>query len=89
MEPEIPARSELREISQRSVGTCGVTVAGQTGLATLGILDWRDVMVVLAELTVGSVPVTSAVEALSTSPGLHVKFLVKTTLSGPVVTLAG
>ena len=66
-----------------------MAVTGQTGLATLGIIDRRDVMVVLAQLAVGSSPVTPAVEALSTSPGLHVKFLVKTTLSGPVVTLAG
>ena len=69
--------------------TCGVAVTGQTGLATLGILDWRDVVVVLAQFAVSSSPVAPAVLTLSASPGLHVKFLVKTTLSGPVVTLAG
>ena len=72
-----------------SAGTCGVAVTGQTGLATLGILLWRDVVILLAQLAVRPSPVAPAVLTLSSSPGLHVKFLVKTTLSGPVVTLAG
>ena len=80
----------MRQLSHRAqLVTCGVAVTGQTGLTTQGITDWRDVMVVLTQLTVGSSSVTSAVQTLSTSPGLHVKFLVKPTLSGPVVTLAG
>ena len=72
----------MRELDREEfAGTCGVAVTGQTGLASLGILDWRDVMVVLAELAVGSSPVAPAVLTLSTPPGLHVKFLVKPTLS--------
>ena len=70
-------------------GAGGVAVTGQTGLAALGVLHWRDVVVVLAQLAVGSTPVAPAVLTLSASPALHVKFLVKPTLSGPVVTLAG
>ena len=86
VEPEI---SEVREGREESAGTCGVAVTGQTGLATLGIFLWRDVVVLLAELAVRPSPVAPAVLTLPTSPGLHVKFLVKTTLSGPVVTVAG
>ena len=70
-------------------GAGGVAVTGQTGLAALGILHWRDVVVVLAQLAVGSTPVAPAVLTLSAPPALYVKFLVKPTLSGPVVTLAG
>ena len=89
VEPEISEVREVREGREESAGTCGVAVTGQTGLATLGIFLWRDVVVLLAQLAVRPSPVAPAVLTLSSSPGLHVKFLVKTTLSGPVVTLAG
>ena len=89
VEPEISEVREVREGREELAGTCGVAVTGQTGLTSLGILLWRDVVVVLAELAVRPSPVAPAVLTLSTSPGLHVEFLVKTTLSGPVVTLAG
>ena len=69
--------------------TCGVTVAREAGLTSQSVLDWRDVVVDLADLAVRSIPVAAAVLALPAPPGGHVLLLVKTTLSGPVVTLTG
>ena len=72
-----------------SITTCEVTVTGEAGLTSQGVLDRRDVMVVLTDLAVRAVPVPPAVEALPAPPGGHVLLLVEPTLGGPVVTLAG
>ena len=46
-------------------------------------------MVVLAQLAVRPVPVTTAVLTLPATPGSHVKLFIEPTLCGPVITLAG
>ena len=69
--------------------TCGVTVTGEAGLTSQGVLHWRDVMIILTDLAVRAGPVPPAVEALPAPPGGDVLLLVEPTLGGPVITLTG
>ena len=67
--------------------TCRVTITGETRLSPIRILDGRDVVVWLTDLTMRPVSVSPALHALSPSPGLHVQLFIEPALGRPAAAL--